>query len=626
MTVKLIIAGTDRTNTIDWQSIDKNEVLTKEADSLSFLIKNYGTKTYRPALGEEVILYNNSSSFVTKPTTATRNNYTGCAGFSFTVTEEMTITQLGRLYVAGNTQNHAIKLWISTNTVTPIASGTILNASTSDSDNFKWVDITPVTLVVGSTYKIAIDDTSGGDTFKDLWVAGSDMDSRIGNVTSEYGTTSLYPTSTAGAGVYETPAMKIGYQDNIVFGGFIVETNEVVSGLAKFLEVVVKDYTQTLDRQLVSKTYENQTAKAIIDNMIATFATGFTTTNVIASTIIPKIIFNYLTISQCLQKLAEALGNYDWYVDYSKDIHFFNNTLTASPFNITDTSKNYIWGSLELHDETHQIRNEIIVRGGEIQSVTLRTEYWSGDGTRTTFPLSNKFANIPVVRVGGVTKTIGVDYIDLDASFQVMWNFTQKYIRFTAGNTPVAGTNNIDITEYPLYPLVFRKQQQASVALYGIYQYLILDKTIKDLDTASQRADAELLKYANPSKKAKFRTTVGGLVAGQTINVQSTIRSVTEDYKIQSIRTYLRTPSELEYSINLVTADNIGINDVLNKLLVKDVAERIQVDENEVVARYYSFDEEVALTDTLFAPTKTSPPYKWTSGTTTLLWNLGTWG
>lgn len=151
-----------------------------------------------------------SSSFTTHPTTATRSNYTGSVGFTFNVSAEVTVTQFGRLYVSGNTQNHKVNLWISTDTATPIASGTILATSPSDANNFKWVSISPVKLLVGSTYKIAIDNTNGGDTFKDLWVPGATMDSRITNVASAFiGTQSTYPSSTAGAGTYDTPGMKL---------------------------------------------------------------------------------------------------------------------------------------------------------------------------------------------------------------------------------------------------------------------------------------------------------------------------------------------------------------------------------------------------------------------------------
>lgn len=473
MAITLTINAVDKSNQIDWQSIEVESVLTKEADSMSFKVKNYGTKTYRPALGDEVILLDGSTK---------------------------------------------------------------------------------------------------------------------------------------------------------VFGGFIVESDEEVEGIARFYKVVAKDYTQTLDRNLVAKTYTSMTVDDIIADIVATFTTGFTAVNVDCTVVIPKIVFNYLTVSQAIQKIAEQVGNYDWYVDYDKDIHFFNNSIVASPFNLTDTSGNYVFGSLIVHDETHQIRNEIIIRGGEITSTTSRTEKFNGDAVKTTFSLASKFATLPTITVGGIPKTVGIDFLQPDASYQVMWNFNEKYIRFTAGNTPASGTNNIEVTGTPLYPLIFRKQDNASVLLYGVYQYLIVDKTIKTIDAASQRADAELFKYASPTKTASFMTHTAGLIPGQTINIQSTIRGINENYKIVQVKTFLRTPTTLQYIIQLVTADNVGINDILNKLLVKNVTDTIEIDANEVIQRYISTVESVTATDTLNAPTKDSPPYTWGVDANAGTWNFATWG
>lgn len=151
-----------------------------------------------------------NTSFITPPTTALRNDFTGAVGFTFTVSQSIKVNRLGRLYVAGNVQDHVIKLWISTDTVTPLASGTILAAGKSDIKNFKWVDITPVTLTPGNTYAIGIDNTNGGDTFKDLWIPGAAADSRITVITTAYITSlGLYPNSTAGAGMFDTGALGI---------------------------------------------------------------------------------------------------------------------------------------------------------------------------------------------------------------------------------------------------------------------------------------------------------------------------------------------------------------------------------------------------------------------------------
>ena len=61
MAVQIKINGTDKSSLIDWQSCKKTEVLTKEPDTLEFLIKNYPTKTYLPALGDTVNMFDGAN-------------------------------------------------------------------------------------------------------------------------------------------------------------------------------------------------------------------------------------------------------------------------------------------------------------------------------------------------------------------------------------------------------------------------------------------------------------------------------------------------------------------------------------------------------------------------------------
>jgi hypothetical protein len=473
--ITITIAGVDKTSLIDWQSLVKNEVVTKESDSLTFVIKNFGTKTYQPTLGNEVV-------------------------FTY-----------------------------------------------------------------GSVKK---------------------------------------------------------------FGGYVVQMNEIINGLQKELQVIVKDYSQILDRQLVSKIYIGQTATAIIQDLIATFTSGITTTNVVAPIVIPKVVFNYLTVSECMKQLAKILSSYEWYIDYDKDIHFFSTTTQLAPFSISDTTQNFVFGSLKIQNDTSQLRNEVIVRGGLVTSTTLRTEYFSGDAVKTSFPLSNNYPSVPTITVGGVSKTVGTDFVDQDTSYQVMWNKDTQSIRFTAGNTPASATNNIVVTGYPQYPLILRKQNQASVTLYGLFQSIIIDKTIQDITAASARADVELNKHSLPEAIGSFTTYTDGLISGQLLTVASTIRGISRTFKIQSIKTTLKTPASqgsaaatLRYDVQIVSADYTSINDVLSQLLVQDPASQIEISEDEVVQRYYLFPETMTFTDTLNAPSKSTGPYLWGS----FNWGFGTW-
>lgn len=396
------------------------------------------------------------------------------------------------------------------------------------------------------------------------------------------------------------------------FGGHIVEIQEDVEGRVEYIKCICKDYTHELDRQLVSKTYTSQTVNDIINDLITTFATGITDTNVNCTTVIDSVTFNYLPISKCLEKLTELVDGFDWYIDYDKDIHFFFTDSITAPFNLTDTSGNYVYNSLSIREDTHQLRNEVIVRGGLLTSTTLRTEYLSGDGTKDVFPLATKFANKPEVKIAGVTKTVGVENIDV-AGFDCYWNYNEKSLKFVVA--PASGTSNITVKEYPQYPLILQKRNESSIATYGLFQQVIVDKNIRDLDTAGLRADVELLKYSLPQKSANFLTYTSGLMTGQTINIQSTIRGIDEDFKIQSIRSYLKTPDtdELTHEVECITAEDLGINDILAKLLITNPSDQIDIQADEFVERIRQLQESFTITDSTPVASSTTGPYEYGS-------------
>jgi hypothetical protein len=65
-------------------------------------------------------------------------------------------------------------------------------------------------------------------------------------------------------------------------------------------------------------------ATDIVLSLMATFAPGFTTTNVVASlpTVDGGITFTNQDLTECLTQIAKRIGAY-WYLDYLGDLHFF---------------------------------------------------------------------------------------------------------------------------------------------------------------------------------------------------------------------------------------------------------------------------------------------------------------
>lgn len=408
-----------------------------------------------------------------------------------------------------------------------------------------------------------------------------------------------------------------------LFGGVILRIDETVEASTKLIyKIECADYGQYLKRRLVTERYTNTTLSAIIADLIDNYTAAgdaLTYTNISGDLSISSFSFDRISVADCLQKLADALS-YVWYVDYDKDIHFFPKNAEVATESLTDSSQNYIYDSLKIVEDLSQIKNSIFVQGGEVVSASSRTEYESGDGTRVQFPLANKFNTTPTVTVGGVGKTVGVEFLDSDASFQCMWNFNEKYIRFTSGNTPASGTNNITIAGTYLYPIVVKVPAPASIASYGTYEFAITDKSIRSEDEAIERAQAALTGYRAALYEGEFRTYTDGFRSGQVLTINSTQRGKNISVLIQSVSARLFDPSAnaIEYTVTFATLKSIGIIDYLQSQLRN---KEVIVDDDEVLTNFNPLEDEITFSDSLATPTADTGPYVY--GTDT--WGYSVW-
>ncbi len=391
-----------------------------------------------------------------------------------------------------------------------------------------------------------------------------------------------------------------------IFGGLITETKHENEGLLKYFSCTCKDYTYLMDRKLVNKTYTGQTVSAIITDLAATFMVGFTTANVQGLSVIPKIVFNDEQPSKCIQKLADLLGNYNWYVDYFKDIHFFSEGEGDAPFNLDDATGNYVFGSLQITRNINQIRNSVIVRGGIKESSTL-TDIKLADGQQKTFVAKPLLSNLTISKSTNGTSytvlTIGQDGIDDAATKDVLYNPNNGFIIFREDNKLASG-NFLKWSGVQVYPIKIVRKDWASISKYGEFQYVIKDENIKSEEQAKQRAAAEILKYAERINEGVFNTTKSGLKTGQWITIDSpALGYVDEKFKINRILFRARTSSSFEYEVHLIASETFGIIDALSKLLVGNDA-NIQTSVNEVPVNVEGYTEEIAFGESYLVQTR----------------------
>ncbi len=98
-----------------------------------------------------------------------RNSYTGWVGMTFTVgTSVVTVTELGRWVVAGNTQTHTVKL-VNAATGADVGGGSAgVNTAGAAGGQYKYAALAaPVTLAANTSYHLVTYETAGGDWWYD---------------------------------------------------------------------------------------------------------------------------------------------------------------------------------------------------------------------------------------------------------------------------------------------------------------------------------------------------------------------------------------------------------------------------------------------------------------------------
>lgn len=408
--------------------------------------------------------------------------------------------------------------------------------------------------------------------------------------------------------------MEVWHQSIKIFGGTIVKIVKKLEGANIVLyDCTLKDYTQTLDRKLVAKEYTNQSPEAIITDIKNTYLTGFTVTNVpVTGITVEYIYFDYVLPSRALQQLAELIG-YDWYVDYDKDIHFFKTTDgEVAPFSITDANGNCITGSLEIQEDNSQVRNTIYVRGGEYVGDSRSDKVGVGDGVQKAFPLPYRYDTAPSVTVGGVAQTVGVDYLDSEDSFDCLWNYQEKVIKFKVA--PASG--NVVVTGTPMIVVLVKAQDNASVLANGTYEFRIVDKTIKTKAAARRRAQAEMADYASNLREAGFQTYTAGLRSGMKVTINSTVLNENRSYIINRVSVMMFDRNTFIYEVSLVTTRTMGIIAYLQKQIA-DSDRKIGVIKQEGVVIDTISDiqgiDSVSMSESLIYAGLNDPPI-WVAG------------
>lgn len=388
-----------------------------------------------------------------------------------------------------------------------------------------------------------------------------------------------------------------------IFAGKIGKVQRKIDSPRNFtFTVTCLEHSFQMDRILVSRTYTNKTITYIINDIISSYAPGFTNVNAVSSFTITKIVFNHVSISECLRRLANIV-RYDWYVDENKDVHFFPNTLNVAPFSLDDTSGTHVFKSLVRNADGAQTVNSVKVRGGDYDG-TLYTDVITVKGNVTSsFTLPYKMANLAIsvdTGSGYVSKTVGIDFIDTFPSYDVLYSYQTQSFRF---NSPLADGNKIQFSGNPKTPVVAVVQDPTGVAKYGQIEKFISDETILSNKTARKRAAAELLAYSDVAVDARFTTYSSGLRTGMSLNINTS--GLQDTLVVKRVAFRARTPLIFEYDVTCISQQRYSLIDLLRKIITLDPS---PTDEQETSETLYPASDMFSIADTAKVVTPANNP------------------
>ena len=183
-----------------------------------------------------------------------------------------------------------------------------------------------------------------------------------------------------------------------LFKGIVLERQlDSETPLIDLYKIVCKDDKYLLDSRLVQQQFFNTNLLNVIENIVQGLLPVAVDNG---TTPIDSISFNYINVSNCLQKLTDLLTEYDYYIDLSvvnntivSTLYFKRGTNNYTSYQITDTSNNYIKETLNLKEDGSQLRNVVVVKGGG-NDVYPITNTLVADGVATILNATAEMTNI----------------------------------------------------------------------------------------------------------------------------------------------------------------------------------------------------------------------------------------
>jgi hypothetical protein len=355
------------------------------------------------------------------------------------------------------------------------------------------------------------------------------------------------------------------------FAGRIANVEQVQSMLPTHLayDISCVDHSTDLDSKLIQTVFPSQIAGDTIRQIVGQVGNGFSVNNVADGPPIGEIDADLEVPSAIIQRIADA-NEYQWFVDYNRDVNFFFLLDRAAPIVQIDVDNDLVtYEDLEWREEWDQVKNRIYLTGAKAKSEFQESQGFAGDGAIRFFPLNYEPWDLETitVTVDAAPQSILLDTVDGQAG-DGKGSAGEAYVcienwgvRFPDDHAPAANEAIAITYNYAFEPVVIVEDPESIATMRalentagapsdGVHEmrFEVPGLRVDTEDDLVSYGQLLLLRYAKILKVASFTSYVQGWTVGQNLRIFSSASRRDFD-EIMFVR-------RITKSIRYVDADN----------------------------------------------------------------------
>lgn len=383
------------------------------------------------------------------------------------------------------------------------------------------------------------------------------------------------------------------------FAGIIINADkyEPMPGYI-YYDITCTTFVKLIIKRRFGAVFENKNAGYIVNYLIDNYFSeeGITAGTIQNGPTFDKVVFNYLTGEEALNKLQTAAPGYNWHIDDDKKLHFYIKATNKSTITIDDDFQH---SGFYYKDTLEEYRNVQIIEGG-LRQINLIENYEPSpkpDGIARDFIVKHPIGKEPTIYINSVAvpaADVGVNGYDTGKKWY--WSYNSDKITHDSSETVLTDADTILVDFYGVLPVRLKYEDNVKIneragidGNSGKYEEIYKNVDITSNTAAVDYAKGLIEKYKDQSYVELFIDyNIGDLDINKLVKIEKPLFNINDWFLIESISASWQTAEHITYKLKLLSGEFVGNwEDYLKSLLTVET----EINADDVVVQYKSFNE-----------------------------------